>query len=202
MPRPSKDPQMPYSQRCRGQTPPNAWLAPNTNSAYSDNENKRSREILTSRSDDNEIDGYHGNDPRMPFKDKIVCSPQGQFGLATPLKDPHIISGSEMAIFEAMAREGITREGIPREGIPREAIPMQVLSRDGIQTNQFNSPCKEKAGSDLTDDVVAKKPLRSSLKTPSDSLRKFRKKHVTQKVVTSVEKVKDKVKDNVMVTSL
>ncbi len=139
-----------------------SWLPPKTGSI----------EYLTNYADDS---SFHENDPRMPVKDKIISSPQGQFGLATPLKDPYLKSGSEIVMMEA----------VDKEGIPQ-----------GDSLNNDN------ARAEISEEAVAKKPLRSSLKTPSDSLRKFRKKHVTQKVVTSVDKKKERSKDNLMVTSL
>lgn len=122
---------------------------------------------------------FPGNEPKKIFQEKMISSPQGQFGLATPVKDPYLISGSELAIPEAMPK-----------GTGPQISHVHSSSRDQLSVEK------------PPDQTVAKKPLRSSLKTPSDSLRKFRKKHVTQKVVTSVDKKKDKVKDGVMVTSL
>eukprot|EP00794_Sanderia_malayensis_P019417 gene19417-21341_t len=164
-----------------------------------------------------------GVDPRMPcgadprmysnVADKLISSPQGQFGLATPLKDPHANPGLEMTVFKPTVMESTCKEG------EKLCATSQGHSlSQGHSVGQGNplahcNPLVEKGdkkamlviGSDAgTDsDANAKKPLRSSLKTPSDSLRKFRKKHVTQKVVTSLDKKKEsKAKDNVMVTSL
>ncbi|XP_065063973.1 uncharacterized protein LOC135690373 [Rhopilema esculentum] len=151
----------------------------------SDDELRHSKELLPSRDCDarqflgNE-NVFLGNDQRHPFQEKIISSPQGQYGVATPVKDPHLVSGQEIPMQEIPSRE----PSIPDQG-------------------QSNVPGKERTGTDKkAEDNEGKKPLRSSLKTPSDGLKKFRKKHITQKVVTSVEKKKSKGKDNVMVTSL
>ena len=121
---------------------------------------------------------FLGNQQRPQYQEKMVSNPQMQYGLAPPMKD--IASGSQVA------------------------IPDIMNGASAVQANQQSmSPDRERKSSDkTTEQKETKKPLRSSLKSPSDGLRKFRKKHVTQKVVTSVDKKKGKGKDNVLQTSL
>ena len=129
---------------------------------------------MTFYSDD---DVFLGSDQRHHFQEKIISSPQGQYGIATPIKDPHMPTGSD--VVEMKPREQCTSEN-----------PIAVTKDKGAVDTRPG----ENEG---------KKPLRSSLKSPSDGLRqKFRKKHITQKVVMSGDKKKSKAKDNVMVTSL
>lgn len=118
---------------------------------------------------------FLGSDQRHHFQEKIISSPQGQYGIATPIKDPHMSSGPEVNLPDIKACD----QSIPENSMEKSSVGSRPDENEG------------------------KKPLRSSLKSPSDGLKhKFRKKHITQRVVTSGEKKKSKGKDNVMVTSL
>ena len=120
---------------------------------------------------------FLGSDQRLQFQEKIISGPQGQYGMPTPIKDPHL--PTELNALELKPRDHYFPDNRVASGADTSAVETRPGENEG------------------------KKPLRSSLKSPSDGLKqKLRKKHITQKVVTSGDKKKSKGKDNVMVTSL
>ena len=120
---------------------------------------------------------FLGSDQRYQFQEKIVSGPKGQYGIANPVKDPHL---------------------------PPDINAIELKPRGHyISENRVASTTDTSVVETRPSESEGKKPLRSSLKSPSDGLKqKLRRKHITQKVVSSGDKKKSKGKDNVMVTSL
>ena len=113
------------------------------------------------------------------FQEQIMSSSQGHYGLTMPVRDPLGPSGNELNALEMKSRDQCMSESCMAGAAEKSAAEARPGESDG------------------------KKPLRSSLKSPSDGIKqKFRKKHITQKVVAAGDKKKLKGKDNVMVTSL
>ena len=151
-----------------------------------DDEFGQSKEQINTHDGDIQTISYYdndnvflGNDKWQHRQEKIISSPHGQFGIATPMKDPHLRVGQGLDAQDVKSRD----QCMSGDVISRDKSAVVNIIPSGSETNP--------------------KPLRSSLKSPSDGIRyKFRKKHITQKVITSGEKKKAKAKDNVMVTSL
>ena len=145
-----------------------------------DEEYRRSAEQLNYRDSDwRAMTQYSDDNQKHQLPEKIPSNPQQQYTIAAPIKDAHKQTGIEMNMLDLKSREQFAAESC------------KAAIKDSAAADSM--PCSDDG----------RKPLRSSLKSPSDGLKhKFRKKHITQKVVAASDKKKSKAKDNVMVTSL